>query len=132
IGISKDFNNFELQKAIGQRDTLKANRIVHYYKNNINKHPMVLTLAMLYAFFAKIMLLHSLKDRSQDNLKAKLGVHPFFIKDYSSAARVYSPAKLTRIFGWLREYDLRSKGVNNSSTGHGELLQELVFKITHI
>lgn len=132
IGISKEYNNFELQNALAERDILKANKIVNYYRENINKHPLLLSLATLYSFFSKLMLIHSLPDKSADNLRSKLGVHPFFIKDYTKAARIYSPAKLTRIFSWLREYDMRSKGIGNSSAGHGELLQELVFKIAHV
>ncbi len=129
IGISKDYNVFELQTAIGKKETLKANRIINYFAANDKDNPMVVTMSSLYGYFCKILIYHFLSDKK--TAATALGVHPFFVKDYEVAARNYSPGKLKSIFGYLREYDLKSKGVDSGSATHGELLKELVFKILH-
>lgn len=131
IGISKDFNVFELQKAIGKKDVLKANQIINYFKANPKSNPFQVTMAVFYNYFSKLLLFHSLPDKSNNGVMGALKVNYNFIDDYKEAARAYNPVKLAEISGLLREYDLRSKGVNNSSTDQGELLRELVFKIMH-
>jgi DNA polymerase-3 subunit delta len=132
IGISKDFNVFELQKAMGSGDTYKANLIVMHFAANQKTNPFVLTTTLLYQFFAKILIFHSLKDKSKDNsVAAELSVNPFFVKDYRSAAKRFSLARTIHAISLLREYDLKSKGVNNASDTHGELLKEMVFKMMH-
>jgi DNA polymerase III subunit delta len=131
VGISKDYNNFELNKALGQKNVLKANRIVNYFSKNQKDNPMVLTMGILYSFFSKVMVYHFLKDKSRKHAASKLKVNPFFISDYEVAARNYTPAKLYEIMGLLREYDLKSKGYKNVSTDNGELLKELVYRILH-
>lgn len=127
IGISKDFNNLELQKAITDRDVEKAFRIVAYFNANPNNNPLVLTLTSLYFYFNKILTLHTLKGQPDPELAKVLGVHPFFLKDYKKAASVYPWPKAVHAISMLREYDLRSKGIGNGSASHGELLRELVF-----
>lgn len=129
IGISKDYNVFELQGAIGKKDTLKANRIINYFASNDKDNPMVVTMSSLFGFFSKVLLYHFVTDKK--TAPAAIGVGPYFIKEYEIAAKNYSPAKLKAIFGYLREYDLKSKGVDSGSATHGELLKELVFKILH-
>lgn len=131
IGISKDYNNFELQKALIQKDILKANRIVNYFSQNQNLNPITLTIGILFSFFSKLLLYHTLADKSQKNAATVLKIRPFFVKDYELASKRYSLKKTTDIISCLREYDLKSKGVNNTSTPAGELLKELVFKILH-
>lgn len=131
IGISKDYNIFELTGAIGRKDVLKANRIAIYFAANPKIHPFILTLVMLYNYFIKLMIYHQLNDKSKNNVAATLSINPFFVKEYSDAASRYSYAKLTRIIGYIREYDLRMKGMGNDNTDDGELLKELVFKILH-
>lgn len=131
IGISKDFNIFELQNAIGKKDVFKANQIAWYFGANPKENPLIKTITILYGYFSKLMIYHQLKDKSQNSVAAALSVHPFFVKDYQAAARNYTYAKLTRIISYLREYDLKSKGVNNISITDGELLKELLFKIMH-
>lgn len=131
IGISKEFNIFELQKTIGQRDILMSARIVNYFRDNPKSNPLPLTFGNLYAFFAKLMLYHSLTDKSKNNVASALKVNPFFVDDYVTAARNYSPAKLVEIVGLMREYDLKSKGVGSSSAEPGELIREMVYKIMH-
>lgn len=131
VGISKDYNNFELNKALGQKNVLKANRIINYFARNQKDNPMVLTIAMLYSYFNKVMLYHFIKDKSRKNAAAVLKVNPFFIADYEIAARNYNAAKVFQIIGLLREYDLKSKGYGNVSSDNGELLKELIYRILH-
>ena len=131
IGISKDYNRFELQKAIGNRNVIKANRVINYFESNPSSNPLVLTLSSLYGYFAKVLSYHFVKDKSKNNVAAHLQVHPYFVRDYEIAARNYGVKKLCRIMSSLREADLRSKGVNNSTVTGGELLKELLYKIMH-
>lgn len=131
IGISKDFNNFELQKALAKREILKANRIIDYFSKNERDNPIFVTISILYMFFSKLLAYHFLKDKSKRNAASKLKVNPYFVNDYVLAAKRYNPRKTVEIIGMLREYDLKSKGVGNVSTTHGDLLKELVFKIMH-
>lgn len=131
IGISKDYNTFELTAALGKRDILKSNRIVNYFAANSKDHPMVLTMGTLYSYFVKILQYHFLEDRSQTNAARVLGVSPYFVKDYIDAAQNYSTGKIKEIVSMLREYDLRSKGFNNESAEHGELMKEMVYRILH-
>lgn len=131
IGISKDYNVFELQTAIGKKDVLKANRIINYFAANEKENPMVVIVASLYGFFCKLLSYHFVADKSKASVAAALGVNPFFVSDYERAAKSFSVAKLKSIFSYLRDYDLKSKGVENGSANEGELLKELVFKILH-
>ena len=131
IGISKDYNIFEFQQALGKKDSLKSNQIVNHFSANPKAHPLVVTLGMLFSFFQKLMTYHSIKDKNKNNVAAELKVSPYFVNQYSSAARNYSQSKLFDIFTHLKQYDLKSKGVNNTSTVDGDLLKELVYKILH-
>lgn len=131
IGISKEYNVFELQNALGLKDVLKANKIINHLSANQKENPLLVTVALLFSFFNKLMIFHSLSDKSSTNVARALGVNPFFISDYTKAAANYKPDKLIRIISYLREYDLRSKGVDNVSTSETDLLKELVFKILH-
>ncbi|MBR4506485.1 MAG: DNA polymerase III subunit delta [Bacteroidales bacterium] len=130
IGVSKDYNVFELQSAIGRRDPVMCNRIVNYFAANPKKNPIQPVLTILYGYFLKIMFYHQLENKS-DAAKA-LGCAPIFVKDYAQAAANYSLGKLASCIGYLYEADLRSKGVRNSGTvTDGEILKELVFKVIH-
>ncbi len=131
IGISKDYNNFELQKSLIQKNSLKANRIIRYFADNPKQNPITLTIASLYFFFSKVLHYHSIKDQKTPDFAAKLGVNPYFIKDYEAASRKYSPRSVIRIIGLLREYDLKSKGYGSLNLNQGELLKELIYKILH-
>ena len=131
IGISKDFNIFELQNAIGTRNIFKANQIANYFAASPKENPLVKTIIMLFSYFTKLLIFHQLTDKSRNNVASSLSVSPAFVKDYEIAARNYNPKKLAAIVSLLREYDLKSKGVNNVSTSEGELLRELLFKILH-
>jgi len=99
IGISKDFNIFELQNAIGDKNVVKANRIVNYFAANPKENPLIKTIVLLYGYFSKILIYHQLKDKSRNNAAAVLSVNPFFVKDYQVAARKYNIQKLTTIIG---------------------------------
>lgn len=132
-GISKDFNSFELLTAIINRNPLKANRIINYFEANPKNNPLVLTIATLFKYFLNLLTYHYQK-KSTPNIQemAKLlGVHPFFMKDYTDGARMYNARKCAEIISLLREYDMKSKGVGNANIPDGELLKELIFKIMH-
>lgn len=131
IGISKEYNVFELQNALGSRDILKANRIINYFAANEKENPTVMVLSSLYSYFTKLLQIHFLQDKSKFSVAGALGVNPFFAESYSRAASNYSSGKLKNIFGYLKEYDLMSKGVNNSSLSSGDLMKELIYKILH-
>ncbi len=131
IGISKDYNVFELQDALAKKDIVKANRIINYFAANEKEHPLVMTLSSLYGYFSKILKFHFLPDKSKFAAAQGLGVNPFFVEGYAKAAANYSTGKLKNIFSYLKEYDLKSKGVENSNVSHGELMKELIFKILH-
>jgi len=130
IGISKEYNVFELQTALSKKDTLKANQIINYFEANPKANPIVLVLGNLNNFFTKVLLYHYVKDKTPQNLARELGVSPYFIKDYEQAARSYNYGKTMQIISYLRDYDVKSKGVE-SNTGHGGLMKELMFKILH-
>jgi DNA polymerase-3 subunit delta len=131
IGISKDYNNFELNKALAQRKILKANRIVRYFESNPKDNPMTLSITSMYFFFSKLLNYHFLKDRSRRNVASVLKIDPYFIQEYDQASRIYTPAKTVEVIALLREFDLKSKGFGNVSASHGDLLRELVYKIMH-
>lgn len=129
IGISKDFNVFELQDALGKKNSLKAYRIVKYFGANKKDNPFVLTIANLYAYYSKILKYHTLANKSKENVASALGVNPYFIRDYETAAKNYSLPKVMKVISLLHRFDLKSKGVNSATTEEGELLQELVSEI---
>lgn len=129
IGISKDFNNIELQNALIKKDHLKAYRIVDHFAQNQKNNPLVVTLGMLYAFFNKIIVYYFLQDKTSGSVASALRINPYFVKDYQRAAKIFPVKKAVEVVSLLREYDLKSKGVGNASTPPGELLKELVYKI---
>ena len=131
IGISKDYNVFELHDAFGRKNVLKINQIINYFAADPREHPLVMTIGTLGNYFSKLMLYHSLSDKSKGSVAAALGVNPYFVADYERAARNYSLGKIKSIFSYLREYDLKSKGYENVSADENELLRELAFKIIH-
>ena len=130
IGISKDFNVFELQDALIKGDVVKANRITQYFASS-KDHPMVKELGILYGFFANLMIYHYLPDKSDRAAASALGVAPFFVKDYAAAAKRYSAGKTFAIIGYFREIDARLKGINNPSAKDADLWKELIYKIMH-
>lgn len=131
IGISKDYNNFELTKALGQKNILKANRIADYFSRNQKAAPFQVTIQVLFSFYSKILTYHFLTDKSKTSVAGNLSINPYFVSEYEMAARKYTPAKVVTIISDLREYDMKSKGVGNISVPDGELLKELLYKILH-
>lgn len=127
IGISKDFNNFELQSAIATKDIKKAFGIVQYFGQNPKNHPIVMTVALLYSFFSKLLKYHSISDKS--TAPKTLGVNPYFIKEYQEAARNYPMKKVSAIVSAIRDIDMKSKGVGATNLSQGDLLKELLVKI---
>jgi DNA polymerase-3 subunit delta len=131
IGISKEYNNFELQKALSQMNVLKANRIINYFDKNQKLNPINFTFSSLYYFFSRVLLYHSVEDKSTKNVASVMKLNPYFVDDYRLAAKNYNPAKVVAIISLLREYDLKSKGFGNVSISPGGILKELVYKILH-
>lgn len=131
IGISKDYNVFELQQAFVNRDVVKANRITQYFADNKKEHAIQKELASVFTFFSNLMIYHYLPDKSQAAVSQAIGVPPFAVKDYAAAARVYTKGKTFNIIGYIREIDARSKGIDNPSATDADLWKELVYKIMH-
>jgi len=131
IGISKDFNVFELQKALGAKSVFKANQIIAYFGSNPRENPLVKVIPILFSFFSKVLLYQHLQDKSRNNAASALAVNPFFLQDYQTAAQNHSPARVKSIIGILHEYDLKSKGVDNASASDGELMKEMIYRILH-
>jgi DNA polymerase III subunit delta len=129
IGISKDFNNFELRKAIGDRDVFKAHRIVKYFSENPKDNPMVVTVSLLFSFFSQLLHFHGLNDKSPRNVASALKINPYFVNDYSIAARNFPMKKVSEVVSTLREFDVKSKGVGSNAVPQGDLLKELLFRI---
>jgi len=130
VGISKEFNTFELQDAIGQKNILKVNQIVHFFAQNPKDHPVIPIIALLFGYFSKLLLMHHSADKSKPNLAKKLGVNPYFIDGYLRAGRNYPLSKVVQVISFLRRADLQSKGIQ-SNRKDDEILKELVFKILH-
>lgn len=131
IGISKDFNNFELRKAIGERQLVKANQIVNYFAQNPKTNPLVMTISLLNSFFTQLLLYHGLKDKGRINVSKSLKINPYFVQDYQKAASNYPMRKVAQIISHIREADVMSKGVGASNMSHGDILKQLLFKIMH-
>lgn len=133
IGISKDYNNFELTKAISTKNEVKAFTIIKYFGKNPKDNPLVLTISALFGVFSKLMLYHALPDKSKGNVAAHLKINPYFVGEYVEAARHYPIKKVTQIISFLREADMQSKGVGASGNVTGEqILTELLYKIFKI
>ncbi|MDX1277686.1 DNA polymerase III subunit delta [Oceanihabitans sediminis] len=129
IGISKDYNNFELRKAIGERNVLKAYQIVKYFGENPKDNPMVVTVSLLFNFFSQLLHLHGMDDKNPRTVAAALKVNPYFVNEYITAARNYPMRKVSAVIATLREFDVKGKGVGSNSVPEGDLLKELLVKI---
>lgn len=132
IGISKDFNNFELRKAIGTKNVVKANQIISYFAQNPKSNPLVMTISLLNSFFTQLLQYHAISNKNDSkSVAAALRVNPYFVSDYITAGKNYPMRKVSEIIGLLREADMKSKGVGARDLSHGDLLNELLFKIMH-
>ena len=131
IGISKDFNVFELNKALGEKNVVKANRIINYMGKNEKAHPIQMVLPSIYRFFSQMLLYQAVRNGSDREVAAKLGVNPFFVRDFISAGRNYNTKKVARAIAALRKADNLSKGIGATGMNNHEILQEMVFEIIH-
>ncbi|QXP53002.1 MULTISPECIES: DNA polymerase III subunit delta [unclassified Cellulophaga] len=128
IGISKDYNNFELKKALGERNVLKATRILNYFAQNPKDNPFVLTVTLLNSFFTQLLQYHGLKDHNPKTVASALGISPYFVGEYQTAAKNYPMKKVSMIIAHLRELDVKGKGVG-ASLSQEDLLKELLVRI---
>lgn len=129
IGFSKDYNVFELRKAIGERNQLKAYKIAENFANNPKENPMVVTTGLVFGFFVQLLKYHGLKDKTPKNVAAVLGVNPFFLKEYDVAIKNYPMRKVSAIVAALRDIDVKSKGVGANALSNSDLLKEMLYKI---
>ncbi|RSK40294.1 DNA polymerase III subunit delta [Mangrovimonas spongiae] len=129
IGISKDYNNFELHKAIGERNSEKVFRIVKYFGENPKDNPMIVTVSLLYTYFSRLLKLHGLNDKSARSVASALKVNPYFVNEYIVAARNFPMRKVSAIIADLRTFDGKSKGVGANAIPQGDLLNELMVRI---
>lgn len=132
IGISKDYNVFELNNAVGLRDISKINKIVNYFESNSKDASLIYVISMQYVYFTALLAYTFFKDKSDKaSLARAMGVSPFFLKDYIAATKTYNPAKIVENIALLREFDLKAKGVGVGSVKAGDLLKEMMYKLTH-
>ncbi len=131
VGISRDYNNFELQKAVLQQDVTKANRIARHFTANPKDNPLAPTLLVLYNFFSKLLVVHTSPDRSEKVLAAQLGVNPYFVKDYLTGIRAFPLPKVVQSLQALRRADAQAKGVDSGEMDEGAILTELIFQLLH-
>src|SRR5690606_7688146 len=130
IGISKDFNVFELQSALAKRNVVKAMQIVDYFASNTKSNPLPIVIGNLGNYFTKILKYHYLSDKSPQVASKQLGVHAFFLKEYEMAARNFNRKKTFEVIHHLSTYYLKTKGLDvRPFTENGEIIRELVFKI---
>ncbi|MFA7272795.1 MAG: DNA polymerase III subunit delta [Crocinitomicaceae bacterium] len=131
IGISKDFNVYELTNAVAIRDVPKAFQIVHYFEHQPKSGPLVMVISNMFAMFSRLMRMHFMNGSSDEEMARKLGLHPFALKQSKPSLKIYPPRKISANIATLHEYDLKSKGLGNSSFPEGELMRELIFKLMH-
>ncbi len=132
VGISKDFNNFELCNALNRNDFAKALRIQQYFQSNPKDNPLVLSISLLYRNFRILMILAQIKGASEGEMMKQAGVNMYALNEYLAGLKFYDVRKIARIMAYLRETDMKSKGVNNASASDSELLKELLFKIVYL
>ena len=133
VGVSKDYNSFELQRAIGQKDAVQVARIVNYFKANPKAGPLPLVTGSLYNYFSRVFQIHELSKKHvpKGDICKQVKINPYFFDEYQTVMRNFPQGKMPTVFGLLREYDLKSKGVDSNLAGRGEneLLKELVYRL---
>ncbi|MEA1785271.1 DNA polymerase III subunit delta [Arenibacter sp. GZD96] len=129
IGISKDYNNFELKKAIGERNITKATRIITYFAQNPKDNPFLVTITLLHSFFSQLLQFHGLTDHSSKNVARVLGINPYFVSEFQTAAKNYPMKRVSQIIATLRELDMKGKGVGANNLSQADLLKELLVKV---
>ena len=131
VGISKDYNVFELQKALVKRDVLKANRIIRYFAANPKNNPLVMVLAQLFKFFSNLMIYHYLGNKQENSVAVALKISPFFVRDYKEAAQSFNARRTMNAISYIREAAARQNGVDVYQMDDEDILKELIFKILH-
>jgi DNA polymerase III subunit delta len=131
VGVSKEYNIFELQKAVIQKDALMATKIVNYFESNPKKNPIIPIVAYLFSFFSKLLVASQATDKSEKGLASELKVSPYAVRDYSMALRQYPLPKIIDNIAFIKEADLKSKGVNVGSGGDGQIIRELIWRLMH-
>jgi len=131
IGISKDYNSFELKSAIAQGDYIKAQKIINYFSANPKEHPLPAVIPVLYKFFKDLFLYHTLVDKTKYSVAKSLGVNPYFVGEYETGARYYPMKKITKIMGYLKQADIKSKGVDAGNMTYKDIINETIYKIMH-
>lgn len=131
VGISKDFNVFELQKALTTKDVLKANKIINYFAANPKSNPLLPVIAVLFSFYSKLLVAYTSKDKSERGIATTLGINPFFAKDYLYAVKNYTPVQVMNNISHLRKADLQIKGYYGGGLKEGEILKELIYQLLH-
>jgi DNA polymerase-3 subunit delta len=129
VGVSKEYNIFELQKAVLKGDNVLANKIVNYYESNTRKNPIIPVVAFLYAFFSKLLMATQVQDKSEKSIASELKVSPYAARDYSFALRRYRQPQIIGIVSSLKDADLKLKGVNTGTTSEGEIFRELIWRL---
>jgi DNA polymerase-3 subunit delta len=129
VGVSKEYNIFELQKAILQKNSITVAKIVNYFESNTKKNPMIPVVAFLYSFFSKVLVASQAADKSEKGLASALKVSPYAIRDYSLALQQYPALKILENISLLKEADLKLKGVNAGAASEGQILRELVYRL---
>ena len=132
IGISKDFNVFELIKALGKKDEANAFKIAHFIGKTPKQNPFVMMIGNLYNFFSNLVIYHTMNGQNPQTIASTMGINPYFIKDFAEAARYYNLKHCTRIISILREIDLKNKGLGAINMDESELLKEMVYKILNV
>lgn len=118
-----------MRKAVGEKNVVKVHQIINYFADNPRDNPMVVTVSLLFNFFSQLLHLHGLNDKSPRNIASKLRVNPYFVNEYTSAARNYPMKQVSRVIATLREFDVKSKGVGSNAVPQGDLMKELMVRI---
>jgi DNA polymerase-3 subunit delta len=129
IGVSKDYNVFELQAAIANKDLSKAIRIIQYFEGNPKAGPIQMILPSLYSFFSKVFMIYGLSSRDEKSVAASLGLNPYFVKDYIKTVNLFTYPQVEAVLLLLHEYNLRSVGVHDAGTEDASLLKEMIVKM---
>jgi len=129
VGVSKDFNVFELQAALASKNLPRAIQIIQYFEANPKAAPIQLILPSLYSFFSKVFMIHGLNTRDEKSVATSLSINPFFIKDYLKAANIYTYPEVEKLLLLLSDYNLKSIGINSAGTSDASLLKEMMFKM---
>ena len=132
IGISKEYNAFEFQEAVGQKNFAKAIRMIQYFESNNKAAPIQLILPTLYAFFSKLYAIYGLNSSDEKRIMSEVGISFFAVKIYLAALRQYSYSKVEHVLMLIHEYNLRVVGINDADNTDADLLKELVVKIMDV